>query len=406
MKKLFFLFLVANCILPTANCFSQNACTQMSGLPAEGRHGAAAFSIGSRAYFGTGHNNGGNVDVLFDDWWEFDPGTNSWTQKANFGPGPRKWSHGFSIGNFGYICSGEEYNQVEMDDLWEYSPITNTWTQKATFLGGVREGCASFTIGNKAYFGTGDWWFDMWEYDQATDSWSQIADYPNFSGQICCVGFNIGNKGYMGTGADGNFVPTNEWFEYNPTTNVWTQKANVPGPLRSGACGFGIGNKGYIAVGTDWPNSMTCYSDCYQFTPATNSWMRIQDFPGSARRFVSYCNTINRGYMCTGTNGINLADMWEFNPALATGINDNTPLEMNYSIFPNPFHESATLQLLANPNSELTFELFDIQGKKVQILSITQQTSTISRSNLPSGIYFYQLTSANKKIRSGKLIIE
>ena len=38
------------------------------------------------AYIGTGNGNGYN---LYNDFWEYDPSTNTWTQKANFGGSAR-----------------------------------------------------------------------------------------------------------------------------------------------------------------------------------------------------------------------------------------------------------------------------------------------------------------------------
>ena len=76
---------------------------------------------------------------------------NLWTQKANFGGGARFSAVGFSIGNKGYIGTGNNYPQ----DFWEYDPITNLWTQKANFGGGPRRDAVGFSIGNKGYIGTG-----------------------------------------------------------------------------------------------------------------------------------------------------------------------------------------------------------------------------------------------------------
>jgi N-acetylneuraminic acid mutarotase len=384
--------------------FAQGPWTQRPSLPGEGRHGACSFSIGQRVYFGTGHNNGGNVDVLFDDWWEFDPGTNSWTQKASFAPGPRKWARAFSVGGKGYLGTGEVYGQVEESDLWEYSPIANTWTQKSYLPSSVREGACSFTIGNIAYYGTGDWLADMWAYDPANDTWTQIADYPDWGGTICASGFTINGKGYMGVGVDGNFLPSQLWFEYNPVTNLWATKANFPGLPRSGAIGFSVGSKGYIACGTDWPNSLTCYQDCYEYDPVADSWLRIQDFPGSGRRFVVATSTATRGYTCTGTNGINLNDMWEFDPAFATSTQEKTKL--SFSIFPNPVHDHFTLQLSELPSPDSRLFIYDANGEIVLTSLITRQISAIQRNDLPSGVYFFEINSDQKKAGSGKLIFE
>ena len=65
------------------------------------------------------------------DFWEFDPATNTWTQKADFGGTARLGSLGFSIGSKGYIGTG--WDGVYLKDFWEYDPTANAWTQKADF---------------------------------------------------------------------------------------------------------------------------------------------------------------------------------------------------------------------------------------------------------------------------------
>ncbi|MBK9735084.1 MAG: tail fiber domain-containing protein [Saprospiraceae bacterium] len=58
----------------------------------------------------------------------------------------------------------------------------------------------------------------------------------------------MGTKGYIGSG---NGSPRNEFWEYNSTTNVWTQKANVGGNDRSASCSCSLGTKGYIIAGSE-----------------------------------------------------------------------------------------------------------------------------------------------------------
>ena len=55
------------------------------------------------------------------DFWEYDPSTNTWTQKLDFGGTARHGAVGFAIGNKGYIGTG--YNGTSgTKDFWEYNP--------------------------------------------------------------------------------------------------------------------------------------------------------------------------------------------------------------------------------------------------------------------------------------------
>src|SRR5207344_501400 len=88
--------------------------------------------------------------------WEYDSSTNSWTQKADFGGGPRADAAGFSIGGKGYWGTGQDSERIIFyRDFWQFDPIANTWSQKADFGGTGRTTATGFSIGSKGYIGLG-----------------------------------------------------------------------------------------------------------------------------------------------------------------------------------------------------------------------------------------------------------
>lgn len=76
-----------------------------------------------------------------------------------------------------------------------------------------------------------------------------------------------------------------------------------------------------------------------------------------------------------------------------------------FDLYPNPFSFSTTLQtdhLLNNAN----VTVYNSYGQAVkQIKTISRQTITLYREDLPSGLYFIRLTQDNKVVATGKLII-
>ena len=70
------------------------------------RHRATGVSIGQKGYIGLGHVNGTGVNYAFSDWWEFEPASNSWTQKADYLLGEGYGASAFSVGTKGYVGSG------------------------------------------------------------------------------------------------------------------------------------------------------------------------------------------------------------------------------------------------------------------------------------------------------------
>lgn len=79
---------------------------------------AVGFSIGSKGYIGTGVTSSNIKDL-----WEYDPNTNVWSRKSDFGGEARDWAVGFSIGNKGYIGTGAKNDSSYFyNDFWEYTP--------------------------------------------------------------------------------------------------------------------------------------------------------------------------------------------------------------------------------------------------------------------------------------------
>ena len=65
------------------------------GAPPEGRNNAVGFSIAGKGYIGTGEMG----VTPKQDFWEYDPATDTWTLKAEFAGGSRSAGLGVSIGN-------------------------------------------------------------------------------------------------------------------------------------------------------------------------------------------------------------------------------------------------------------------------------------------------------------------
>ena len=76
-------------------------------------------------------------------------------------------------------------------------------------------------------------------------------------------------------------------------------------------------------------------------------------------------------------------------------------------IYPNPFSISATIvindALLIN-TTEL--RMYNVLGAEVMNTKLSKQATTLEMGNLPSGIYFYEISSKDKIIQTGKLISE
>jgi len=259
--------------------------------------------------------------VIKKDFWEYNPANDTWTQKADFGGTARQVAVGLSIGDKGYIGTGNDGSATK--DFWEYDTTSNAWTQKADVGGSVRRHATAFSIDGKGYIGIG-WngganFQDFWEYDPLTDIWTQKANFGG-TARRNAMGFSVDNKGYIGAGFDG--ARRKDFWEYDPVADTWTQKTDIGGPNRTWTVGFGIGSKGYCGTGTNLPGSYL--KDFWEYDPALDTWTQKTDFGGGARAYGFGISIGGKGYIGLGSDGTMKQDVWEFTPdysSYLTGTN-------------------------------------------------------------------------------------
>jgi hypothetical protein len=362
---------------------------------------ATGFSIGTKAYLGTGDSGS-----YHKDFWEWDQPSDTWTQKADFG-GTARWAAvSFSIGTKGYLGTGTGAGYKK--DFWEYDPALNTWTQKADFGGTGRYGAVGFSIGTKGYIGTGaeggfSFCKDFWEYDPASDAWTKRSDFGG-SWRYGAVGFSIGTKGYIGTGFD-NYA-RNDFWEYDQATDTWSRKTDAGVTVRHVGIGFSVPvlGKGYIGTGLNGNGDHL--KDFWEYDQSTDAWTQQPDFPGVARAYSTGFSVGAYGYIGTGEDGTgqnyNL-DFWEFSSA-TTSIKDEVKSE-KISVYPNPSAGQFTFSGITSP---ATVRIYDASGKKVYETVMQNGGETERRTELPDGTYLYSVSGEYEKggiISSGGLII-
>lgn len=296
-----------------------NFWTQKLNFPAEGRTAGVSFTIGEKAYLGTGVMEG---FIKMSDFWEYDPSTDSWTQKADFAGGPISNATGFAIDSKGYLGTGLPLSTTftQSKEFWEYNPFTNVWTQKADFPGTERNSAIGFSIGSKGYLGLGqdtlifEFITDLWEYDPNTDSWTQKSNLPG-EGRRGAACFTINGKGYIGPGLGDSFTLLDDFWEYDPNTDIWNQKADFGGGATQQAVGFSIGDRGFMGTGRFEP-TQDPRSDFWEYIPSTDSWIRRDDYQGGGRVEAFGFSIGSKGYITMGQNIDNnkTIDIWEFDP--------------------------------------------------------------------------------------------
>jgi hypothetical protein len=138
------------------------------------------------------------------------------------------------------------------------------WIQKSSFGGVGRHRAVGCATENKGYLGLGHVngsgvdisYKDWWEYDPSADTWSQKANYPvNNHG---ATSFVVNDQPCVGGGSALN----GEFFKFDPIQNTWNPIASCPFFNPGDTQGFSVNNKGYVYVGTNMA----------EYDPSSNSW--------------------------------------------------------------------------------------------------------------------------------------
>lgn len=190
------------------------------------------------------------------------PSSGSWNNLGNLPFSERKgskvittagiWGNAFIIG--GELATGQLTNE-----MWQFSAQTNTWQVRKSFPGTVRSGAVGFAIGNKLYYGLGN-----------------AANVPS--------------------------TQFRDWWEYDITTDQWTQKKSYTGTLRSDSFAFSYQEAGYLTLGTTWTQSGNSYigstnRSTYRYVPANDSWNLLNDFPNTFLNAVGSFRLREFGYV-------------------------------------------------------------------------------------------------------------
>jgi len=327
------------------------------------RERAVAFSIGDYGYVGTGIDT---AEIVLNDFWKYDPSNNAWTQIATLPGSERRNAVAFEINGLGYVGTGIntvnsfDFGSVILNDFWEYNPTTNSWLPKSAFPGGPVYFATAFTIDSKGYVCGGkmgpNWYSNsLWEYKPSIDVWSQKLNFPG-GVRYQMSSFSIGLKAYVGLGTDQDMYRS-DIYEYNLITGQWTQKADLPGSSRAGAVAFSLGQRGFICMGTNGG----LLEDLWEFNPFSNSWSVKANYGGSRRKNAVGFTINGKAYVGTGKgNSGKKSSFYEYNPSSVLALEE---LDNTISVFPNPVINNLSI-ISASENIE-RIEIYSMLGKNV-----------------------------------------
>ena len=239
MSKFLFCVAVAATLLALALCIcpyspaADEKWTQKADMPTA-RHMLSACVVDGKIY-AIGGCTPPPQNQRFATVEVYDPAADTWTRKADM-PTPRLLDNAACVVNGKiYAIGGHNRDRGVLSTVEEYDPKTDTWTRKAD-MPTPRCHMSISTVNGKIYAIGGvnqgpDWpaISVVEEYDPATDTWTKKADMPTsrsafdtaaVNGKIYAIGGNTG-KWLVGP-----YLSTVE--EYDPVTDIWTKKADMP----------------------------------------------------------------------------------------------------------------------------------------------------------------------------------
>ena len=171
---------------------------------------ATSFSIGNIGYVLTSSpSEGDNVNFI-----AYDPDTDSWSEKSQYPSDISLDTCSFKIHGKGYVVFsmdvGAEGNFI--NDLWEYDPETDSWTEKAEHPFSFVSSPVSLAIDEMAYVASGYINDTVYRYNPIDNVWESIESPGIFFENS--FGFSIANFGYIGLGVIDN-------VENQPSDQIW-----------------------------------------------------------------------------------------------------------------------------------------------------------------------------------------
>ena len=372
----------------------------LPGGPLDARHHPVTFSIDGYGYLLTGAVNG----MPSDDFMRYEAMTDTWETLPDFPGLARSFSYATSRGPKAYVGFGGSANGTPLRDLWEYDSETEEWSQLADCPCSPRYHPAFIQLDDKIYVGLGnnnsnldDWW----EYDIPTDTWSQKDDLPGPSRHHPFY-FGIEGIAYVGFGhgdnVNGNLSVYNDFYQFDPATDEWTQLNDFPGEARVAGTQFDYNGKGYVLSGDGDNHSFMEEGEFWEYEPQSDEWTQLTSHPGSSRWAPGSFVIDDYVYFMCGLSNIQLeSDMMRFdlNPT-ATSVSD---IEVeSIAVFPNP--AKSTINIDADISQFSEVRLVNGYGQTVRRVNRKQ----VESEDLPNGLYFLQFFK-NDLISTTKVMV-
>lgn len=106
-----------------------------------------------------------------------------------------------------------------------------------------------------------------------------------------------------------------------------------------------------------------------------------------------------------GTNGSVAQGVQQpYEISVVTTIDEAKGISLSITAYPNPTTDYLTLSIDKSEVSNLSYQLYDMQGKLLKNEKISGNQTKVAMSNLLPAVYFVKISECNKQIKVFKII--
>jgi len=230
----------------------------------------------------------------------------AWALETNAGAIPQQWGSCAVNNDMGYYISGLDAAGGVQNAFQQFDGAA--FAQLPAFPQALFGTVAGWINGKLYVAGGGDADFtgytSLWIWDGA--SWTSGAAMPaprlgGGGGAAPCFGGAGTCLWYAGGTPDGYFTDFSfNVYEFNPATNIWTQRSSIPG--NSGNYGQALGGgtvcNGKVYFGGDYRG----IADWFALDPVTDTWTQLAAIPAAAGKMTPAvtCGPDNNVYFIGG----------------------------------------------------------------------------------------------------------
>jgi N-acetylneuraminic acid mutarotase len=259
----------------------------------------------------------------------YDPSANTWVNQADMLTSRGSLASEVMGGKI-YIMGGSPgaaFPPIAAVEV--YDPTMDSWSKLSDMLEAVDGATASqvdgkiFVIGGTQYNSLTQERISISsveEYDPKTNTWTKKTEMPTARYALSsCV---INGKIYVIGGMISTFQMVTPAFAtqavevYDPRTDTWTKKADMPAP-REGAAVAVLNRKIYVFGGTDTDEGFAT-STIFEYDPNSDAWTTRTDMPFN--RLALSASVVNGKVYIFGGSANSFLDnqpdltVWEFRP--------------------------------------------------------------------------------------------